>query len=104
MPTLSYFVLAFYSNSPFFFAWLKPIHNCYPAQHTNKFVFIQKFFSEVYFDANGKPLKAGATMYQRKLGDTLQKIADEGESVFYTGSLAQDIVSEVQENGMLCII
>ncbi|XP_072034437.1 glutathione hydrolase 1 proenzyme-like [Amphiura filiformis] len=55
--------------------------------------------SAIFFNSKGEPLKAGAKMYRPQLAETLQKIADNGSSIFYEGSLAQDIVNEVKENG-----
>ncbi|XP_071503260.1 glutathione hydrolase 1 proenzyme-like [Diadema antillarum] len=54
---------------------------------------------EVFTDGNGNLLAAGDTLYQRKLGNTLRKIADNGASEFYNGSIAETIAAEVQNRG-----
>ncbi|XP_072163900.1 glutathione hydrolase 1 proenzyme-like [Diadema setosum] len=51
---------------------------------------------EVFTDGNGNLLRAGDTLYQRKLGNTLRKIADNGASEFYNGSIAENIAAELQ--------
>ncbi|KAH3882875.1 hypothetical protein DPMN_006821 [Dreissena polymorpha] len=47
----------------------------------------------------GKTYKEGETMKLPKLAQTLQVIADEGPEAFYNGSLADDIVADIQEAG-----
>lgn len=42
---------------------------------------------------------AGDTMRRPKLAATLQKVADQGADVFYTGELADKIVKEIQDRG-----
>eukprot|EP01135_Chromosphaera_perkinsii_P003480 Nk52_evm6s245 gene=Nk52_evmTU6s245 len=48
---------------------------------------------------NGVLIQAGDTLRRPKLGKTLKLIALKGADEFYTGSIANLIVSEIQENG-----
>lgn len=45
-------------------------------------------------------LKEGETMKLSKLAQTLRTIADEGAETFHSGSLADDIVADVQDAGI----
>lgn len=54
--------------------------------------------SEIYLDKNGKAFKKGATITNKKLADTLEKIANNGPLSFYEGKIAQDIVNAVQNS------
>ena len=54
----------------------------------------------IYLDPEtGLPYQEGDVIKNPDLADTLQLIADKGESEFYTGSIAQKIVDAVQANG-----
>ena len=57
--------------------------------------------SEIFFNSDGEPLKEGDVMYRPILAKTLQTIAEFGESIFYEGDLAEDIVNDIQERGIL---
>ncbi|PWR25152.1 gamma-glutamyltransferase [Zavarzinia aquatilis] len=48
-----------------------------------------------FFDAAGAPLRAGATLRNPAYADTLRRISDGGEDVFYRGEIAADIVAKV---------
>ena len=50
-----------------------------------------------YFFPNGKPLQRGDRLTNIEYANTLKKIAQEGESAFYSGPIAEAIVSAVQE-------
>lgn len=54
----------------------------------------------LYF-RNGQPLEDGDLFVQRGLADTLRAIAAHGASAFYTGRIAEAVVSHVQELGGL---
>ena len=56
---------------------------------------------EAYIREDGKPYEAGDTMKAPRLGRTLQRIADEGPDTFYTGSLAEDIIDDIEDAGTL---
>ncbi|KAL4199589.1 hypothetical protein AMTRI_Chr03g145660 [Amborella trichopoda] len=49
------------------------------------------------FMENGNLLKIGDIVRDAKLATTLKKIANEGASVFYTGSVAVDLVHDIRE-------
>ena len=49
-----------------------------------------------YFMPGGVPLQAGATLVNTAYAKTLQSMADEGVSAFYTGDIAADIAATVQ--------
>lgn len=48
---------------------------------------------------NGNVLQTGDLLVQPKLARTLRRIAEEGAQTFYNGSLAQDILKEINEAG-----
>ncbi|XP_063346470.1 glutathione hydrolase 5 proenzyme-like [Pelmatolapia mariae] len=54
-----------------------------------------KFFS----DKNGNLLKTGDTVKFEKLADTLETIANEGADVFYNGTIAKNLISDIQKAG-----
>lgn len=43
--------------------------------------------------------KEGEIIFRPKLANTLETIANNGAEVFYNGSLAKDIVSDIREAG-----
>ena len=49
-----------------------------------------------YFFPGGKPLTAGAMVRNPAYAETLRRVASEGPSAFYTGSIAEAIVASVQ--------
>ncbi|XP_015733746.2 glutathione hydrolase 1 proenzyme isoform X1 [Coturnix japonica] len=51
------------------------------------------------FCRDGKILNEGDIIKMPKLANTFQTIADEGASAFYTGSLAQQIIADIQGAG-----
>lgn len=55
--------------------------------------------AQLYLDENGFPYEPGDTIRNPDLADTLRAIAQEGESAFYTGPIAQKIVDAVQAEG-----
>lgn len=52
-----------------------------------------------FFDNNGKPKKIGDIQKNLQLANSLKLISEKGISEFYTGSIAQKIVSAMQKNG-----
>uniref|UniRef100_A0AAX7SSV7 Gamma-glutamyltransferase 5a n=1 Tax=Astatotilapia calliptera TaxID=8154 RepID=A0AAX7SSV7_ASTCA len=54
---------------------------------------------KLYSDENGNLLKAGDTVKFEKLADTLEMIANEGPDVFYSGTIAKDLISDIQKEG-----
>jgi len=52
-------------------------------------------------DESGRVLEAGATVHIDGLGESLRSIADFGADVFYSGSLAQKIVADIEAGGGL---
>ncbi|XP_072289908.1 glutathione hydrolase 5 proenzyme-like isoform X2 [Eucyclogobius newberryi] len=61
----------------------------------NKSLSVYKLFS----DANGKPLTTGDIIKFEKLADTLEVIANYGANAFYSGTIAKDLISDIQEAG-----
>lgn len=53
----------------------------------------------IYLDGLGLPLEPGDTITNPDLARTLRLIAEQGESVFYTGEIARKIVDTVQKYG-----
>ena len=58
-------------------------------------------FTRLLFEPRGRPLEAGELLVQRDLGTTLRRIAEEGRSAFYEGSVAQEIAAFSSEYGGL---
>ena len=56
---------------------------------------------ELYVKPDGSLYHEGDMMTSPRLADTLQLIADHGPEVFYTGTLADDIVSDIQDCGKI---
>jgi gamma-glutamyltranspeptidase/glutathione hydrolase len=52
--------------------------------------------TKAYFLPNGEPLKAGTTLRNEAYADVLEAMATDGVSSFYSGALAQDIVSTIK--------
>ena len=55
----------------------------------------------VFFKKNGQPYQKGERLRQKALASSLMKISREGASVFYTGSIADLIVSDMKKHGGL---
>ena len=55
----------------------------------------------VFFDENGKPLTAGATLIQRDLAKTLRELSVDGPSAFYEGRFAELTAQWMAANGGL---
>uniref|UniRef100_A0A3P9ATC9 Gamma-glutamyltransferase 5a n=1 Tax=Maylandia zebra TaxID=106582 RepID=A0A3P9ATC9_9CICH len=56
---------------------------------------------ELYLDKNGNLLKTGDTVKFEKLADTLEMIANEGPDVFYNGTIAKNLISDIQDAGII---
>ncbi|XP_063346460.1 glutathione hydrolase 5 proenzyme-like [Pelmatolapia mariae] len=54
---------------------------------------------ELYLDKNGNLLKTGDTVKFEKLADTLETIANEGPDVFYNGTIAKNLIRDIQDAG-----
>ncbi|CAI5651008.1 unnamed protein product [Oreochromis niloticus] len=54
---------------------------------------------KLYLDENGNLLKAGDTVKFEKLADTLEMIAEKGADVFYSGTIAMDLISDIKKEG-----
>ena len=54
---------------------------------------------EVFLTEGGRPPKEGQVHRQLKLAATLERIAEEGRDGFYTGPVAEDLVSRLQSLG-----
>ncbi len=76
--------------------------------HVNQFLLfendLKKFPSagKTFFKPGGLPYKAGERWIQKDLARTLRLIADEGADAFYTGSIADSIVADMERhNGII---
>lgn len=56
---------------------------------------------EYFFDAEGKPLKAGTLLKNPEFANTLRILATEGADAFYHGPIADDIVAAVASTSMV---
>ncbi|XP_030605450.1 glutathione hydrolase 5 proenzyme-like [Archocentrus centrarchus] len=54
---------------------------------------------KLYSDENGNLLKIGDILKFEKLADTLEMIAKQGPDVFYNGSIAEDLIHDIQQAG-----
>ncbi|XP_025752920.1 glutathione hydrolase 5 proenzyme isoform X3 [Oreochromis niloticus] len=54
---------------------------------------------ELYLDKNGTLLKTGDTVKFEKLADTLETIANESANAFYNGTIARDLIIDIQKAG-----
>ena len=59
--------------------------------------------AEMFFNEDGQIKKAGDIIHNRKLADTFRKIAKDKKS-FHKGSLAQEIVDDIQDNNGIITI
>uniref|UniRef100_A0A3B5LRK9 Gamma-glutamyltransferase 5a n=1 Tax=Xiphophorus couchianus TaxID=32473 RepID=A0A3B5LRK9_9TELE len=55
---------------------------------------------KLYLDKTGTLLKTGDEIKFEKLADTLELIANKGADAFYTGRVAEDLVRDVQQEGI----
>ena len=51
----------------------------------------------LFFDAGGRPLRAGDTLVNAPYAGTIRALAEEGAATFYTGGVAREIVRVVNE-------
>lgn len=58
-------------------------------------------FRKLYTDKNGNLLKTGDIVKFEKLADTLEMIANHGADAFYTGTIAENLVRDIQEAGIV---
>lgn len=58
-------------------------------------------FRQLYTDQNGNLLKTGEIVKFEKLADTLETIATHGADAFYTGRIAEDLIGDIQEAGIV---
>lgn len=54
---------------------------------------------KLFSDAERNPLKAGDFVKFEKLADTLETIANQGAGSLYSGQMAEDLISDIQEAG-----
>lgn len=57
--------------------------------------------SKAIFFKNGQPLKAGDTLVQKDLANSLRLIASQGSKAFYEGEIGKKIASEMSQHGGL---
>lgn len=67
-------------------------------QRYNQYFQTQNNIKQIFYHS-GKPLPAGAKLFQPQLANTLKQIAQQGTAVFYQGDIAQQIVQASKENG-----
>ena len=58
-------------------------------------------FRKLYSDKDGNLLKAGDFVKFEKLADTLEAIANDGAEAFYSGRIAEDLIRDIQEAGIV---
>ncbi|KAG8012235.1 Glutathione hydrolase 5 proenzyme [Nibea albiflora] len=54
---------------------------------------------KLYSDEDGKLLKTGDVVKLEKLAETLESIATDGADAFYTGKIAEHLISDIQQAG-----
>ena len=59
------------------------------------------FLRKLYSDKDGNLLKTGDTVKFEKLADTFEMIAKHGPNVFYNGSIAEDLIRDIEEAGIV---
>lgn len=55
----------------------------------------------MFSDKDGNLLKTGDTVKFEKLAETLEIIANQGADAFYTGKIAEDLIHDIQEAGII---
>lgn len=70
----------------------------YEMEQTKSGIFADPGLREVY-TRNGRLLNAGDTCYNKKLAETLHKIAKHGIKVFYNGSVGESLINDIQKAG-----
>ncbi|XP_029999937.1 gamma-glutamyltransferase 5a isoform X1 [Sphaeramia orbicularis] len=63
------------------------------------FVNDSKALRKIFSDENGNLLKIGDIVKFEKLADTLEIIANQGADAFYNGTIAKDLIHDIQEAG-----
>lgn len=58
-------------------------------------------FRELYTDKDGNLMKSGDIVKFEKLAHTLEMIANQGPDAFYTGRIAEDLIHDIQEAGIV---
>lgn len=58
-------------------------------------------FRKLYSDKDGKLMQTGDIVKFEKLADTLEMIANRGADAFYTGRIAEDLIRDIQEAGIV---
>lgn len=58
-------------------------------------------FRTLFSDKNGNPLQTGDIVKYEKLANTLETIAEDGAEAFYTGRIAEDLIRDIQEEGIV---
>ncbi|EEC17533.1 gamma-glutamyltransferase, putative [Ixodes scapularis] len=73
------------------------------AIHRNKDILTKEPFRSIYTNAEGEYLKAGDTLRQRTLAQTLRDMAKSAEQgdFFYNGKMARDMVADIRQEGSL---
>lgn len=59
--------------------------------------------SQVFCNKNKTILKEGDVLKFTKLAETMQVIAEKGAEVFYSGSVAQDLIKDIQDAGLVAL-
>lgn len=85
--------------------WKKSTKNQKKTKHLSAFAWyllsLYLSSSKLYSDKNGNLLKTGDIVKFKKLADTLEKIANDGADAFYTGKIAEDLIRDIQEAGIV---
>ena len=61
-------------------------------------------FRKLFSDANGNLLKTGDIVKFEKLADTLEMIANHGADIFYSGRIAEDLIRDIQKEGIVRLV
>ena len=56
---------------------------------------------KIYYDKNNKPKPVGTVIYNFKLAETFEKIANQGIGIFYQGEIARNIENKLQNSGQI---
>ncbi len=56
---------------------------------------------KIYYDKNNKPKPVGTVIYNFKLAETFEKIANQGIGIFYQGEIAENIEDKLQNSGQI---
>uniref|UniRef100_A0A668U1D4 Gamma-glutamyltransferase 5a n=1 Tax=Oreochromis aureus TaxID=47969 RepID=A0A668U1D4_OREAU len=80
-------------------SWAELFQPAIDLARNGSFISLSLSFRKLYSVENGNLLKTGDTVEFGKLADTLKMIANEGPDVFYNGTIAKNLISDIQDAG-----